>query len=209
MYPAPRCKRKLRVFGLRAVFPDIRSEGFAPPSRRGHGAMMKNYVAFLRGINVGGHSKVDMKTLAALCTKIGLRDVRTYINSGNVIFRSDGKAEQLRDALERAVTELAGREVKVVVRTAENLKALLDANPFPNAQPAKVGVLLACEPVGRPEFNGVRDEEIAAGEREVFIHYPSGMGRSKLKGPPELSEATMRNINTIRKVADLAQKSVQ
>jgi uncharacterized protein (DUF1697 family) len=171
--------------------------------------MMKNYVAFLRGINVGGHAKVDMKTLAALCTKIGLREVKTYINSGNVIFRSDRNAEPLRAALERAVTELAGREVKVILRTAEDLKTLLDANPFPNAEPAKVGVLLMHGHVGSPEFGGVRDEQIKAARSEVFIHYPSGMGRSKLKGPPELSEATMRNMNTIRKVVDLALQSVR
>jgi uncharacterized protein (DUF1697 family) len=150
-----------------------------------------------------------MKALAALCTRIGFREVKTYINSGNIVFRSDGNPEELRRALERAVTEMAGRDVKAVVRSAEDLKALLDANPFPNAEPAKVGVLLVRDKVGTPEFGGVRDEQIAAGNCEVFIHYPSGMGRSKLKGPPELKDATMRNINTLRKVVELARKSAE
>jgi len=161
---------------------------------------MQTRVAFLRGINVGGNTMVSMKELAALCTHMGLADVQTYLNSGNVVFRSPLPEAELQKALEEELSGKTGKEIRVVIRSAGDLEQIAEDNPFPEAVPSHVGVLLGTAPVPEnilSEFSTPGREKIVAGKREVYIHYPDGIGRSKLKIPPLLREGTMRNINTI------------
>ena len=83
----------------------------------------------------------------------------------------------------------------------------MKGNPFPEAVPSQVGVLLVTEPVAEnvlAEFVIPGREEVVPGRREVYVHYPDGMGRSKLKWPLSLRGGTMRNINTLAKLAGLA-----
>lgn len=115
----------------------------------------------------------------------------------------------IRNALEGRLEDYAGKPVGVLLRTAGEMQEVLEANPFPHAEPSKVGVLFldASPPSDTIEtVKGQADEEVALGQREVFIHYPSGMGRTKLRLPAlaTMSEGTTRNINTVAKLAKMA-----
>ena len=165
---------------------------------------MTVYVALLRAINVGGSGKLPMKTLAELCTGLGFADVRTYIQSGNVVFTSRKGEVAVHKALQAALTKALGKPADVAVRTTAEMAAVLKANPFPKAPPAKVGVAFLGKRVTKAMLKDITipgKEEVAPGAREVYIHYRDGMGRSKLRLPKAFGPATVRNINTVRKLA--------
>jgi uncharacterized protein (DUF1697 family) len=167
---------------------------------------MNTYVAFLRGINVGGNTLVSMKELAAICTQTGFENVRTYLNSGNVIFQSPLPEKEQQLALEQALLEKTGKGIRVVIRSSGDLERVVKDNPFQGAVPSQVGVLLGTEPIPENILAGFvipGREQVVPGKREVYVHYPDGMGRSKLKWPPSLRDGTMRNINTLTKLAGL------
>jgi uncharacterized protein (DUF1697 family) len=168
---------------------------------------MNTHVAFLRGINVGGNTMVSMKDLAAICISARFEKVRTYLNSGNVIFESPLPEAELQKALETALSGKTGNDIGVVILSPEDLERVVKGNPFPDAVPSQVGVLLVTEPVAKnilAEFVIPGREKIELGRREVYVHYPDGMGRSKLKWPHSLRGGTMRNINTLTKLAGMA-----
>jgi uncharacterized protein (DUF1697 family) len=164
------------------------------------------YIALLRGINVGGSGLLPMKDLAALCEELGFTSVRTYIQSGNVIFESNAKEEPVRAQIEKALEARMGKKIDVMVRTPDELRAALEGNPFPDKEPAKVAVAFLLEP---PLKNLLKDvvapggEEVHLGRRALYIYYPDGMGRSKLK-LPRMGPMTVRNINTVGKLVAMA-----
>ena len=167
---------------------------------------MTGYVALLRAVNVGGRGLLAMKDLQALCSELGLGNVRTYIQSGNVVFDSDRPEAALKRMLEAAITNRLGRAVQVLIRTSVELKAVVEANPFPDAQADQVGVIFLPKPVRSTELAEIviqGREEVQAVGREVFVHYPDGMGRSKLK-LPFATDGTTRNLNTIGKLLSMA-----
>jgi uncharacterized protein (DUF1697 family) len=166
---------------------------------------MTTYVALLRAVNVGGTGKLPMKDLAELCEGLGFVNVRTYIQSGNVVFGSRLTEKSVRKKLEAALTETLGKHADVVVRTGAELKAVLKGNPFPDAEPARVGVFLMADTVGKELMDRIvapTGEQVGAGKREVYIYFPNGMGKSKLKIPKAVG--TVRNINTVGKLAAMA-----
>jgi uncharacterized protein (DUF1697 family) len=168
---------------------------------------MQTYVAFLRGINVGGNTMVSMKELAAICTHIGFEKVRTYLNSGNVIFQSLLPEAELLRVLETDLSKKTGKDIRVVIRSTGDLERVVKDNPFPEAIPSQVGVFLVMESIAKnvlAEFVIPGREKVVLGKREVYVHYPDGMGRSKLKWPLSLRDGTMRNINTLAKPVSLA-----
>jgi uncharacterized protein (DUF1697 family) len=170
---------------------------------------MSVYVAFFRGINVGGNTMVSMTELAAICTQVGLLDVQTCLNSGNVIFKSPLLEAELRVSLERELSGKTGMNISVVIRNSDEMEEIVNANPFPDAVPSRVGVLLGTAPVPEKvlaEFSTPGRERVMPGKREVYIHYPDGMGRSKLKVPLLLRNGTVRNINTLSRLVDLIAK---
>ncbi|MGX1306783.1 uncharacterized protein (DUF1697 family) [Amorphus suaedae] len=167
---------------------------------------MTVFIALLRAVNVGGTGKLAMADLCALCAAIGFDDVRTYIQSGNVVFRTEATADAAREALERRVSEWLGKSVGVMLRDAEAMRDVLARNPFRSAAPNRVAVLFLNEappPDLRQTAKGQADEEIAVGDREVYIHYPSGMGRSRLR-VPVMEFGTARNLNTVARLAEMA-----
>jgi uncharacterized protein (DUF1697 family) len=169
---------------------------------------MPTYVALLRAVNVGGTGKLAMSRLKSICGDAGFDRVETYIASGNVVFASPAKPANVKAELEaRLATEL-GKPVGVVVRTAAEMAAVLAANPFPNAEPNRAYALFLDAAPSRDALDHVKgrnDEEIALGKREIFIHYPSGMGRSRLR-IPAASASTARNMNTVAKLAEMAAR---
>lgn len=164
-------------------------------------------IALLRGINVGGSGLLAMKDLVALCSKCGFANARTYIQSGNVVFESALKEEAVRQALEKALAAKMGKPVDVTVRTAAEMRAVLEANPFAEKEPNKTVVVFLTGKAPAEALRGVTGpagEQVRAGKREVYVYYPEGQGRSKLK--LSLNEAgTARNMNTVAKLVALAE----
>ena len=145
---------------------------------------MPVFIALLRAVNVGGTGKLPMRDLKILCEKLGFADVRTYIASGNVIFESGKSEAQVKAALEARLKAYAGKPVGVAVRTARQLKTILAANPFPKAPPNRtVAIFLDARPPRKAlgEVTGLKDEEVQLGTREIYVHFPAGIGASRLK----------------------------
>lgn len=167
---------------------------------------MTGYVALLRAVNVGGTGKLPMKTLAGLCEAAGLTDVRTYIASGNVVFRSNGTEERIRSALEDQLRAHAGKSVGVLVRTASEIAGVMADNPFSNAPGNRVVALFVDGVLPDDPFDGVTgvaDERICLGTRALYVLYPNGMAATRLRIPSE-KHGTARNMNTIAKLAAMA-----
>jgi len=167
---------------------------------------MPSYVALLRAVNVGGTGKLPMSDLKAMCVAEGFAKVQTYIASGNVVFESRHSAAKVKAALERRLQAYAGKPVGVAIRTAEEMAAVLKANPFPKAQPNwTVAIFLDDAPPADAldDVRGQQDEEVRLGKREIYVAYGAGMGRSKLR-IAAAAKGTARNINTVAKLAELA-----
>jgi uncharacterized protein (DUF1697 family) len=96
---------------------------------------MTRFVALLRAVNVGGTGKLSMSDLKSICLEVGFSRVETYIASGNVIFESDAGSSEAKATLEARLLALANRPVDVAVRTAEEMAAILNANPFRSVDP--------------------------------------------------------------------------
>ena len=169
---------------------------------------MAVYIALLRGINVGGTGMLAMKDLAALCGKIGFANARTYIQSGNVIFESGLNEDAVQIEFEKALLARMDKKIDVMVRMPAEMRAILQANPFPDQEPSKVAVvfLAGAPPVDQLRgLTGPAGEQVRAGSREIYVYYPEGMGRSKLKLPLAKTPATVRNINTVTKLIKVAE----
>lgn len=166
------------------------------------------FVALLRAVNVGGTGKLPMKELQAMCERLGFVQVRTYIASGNVVFKSNLPEARVKAALEKSLGDYAGKPVTVLVRTAAEMAGVVDGNPFADAPGnSTVAIFLDEAPPADAldHISGRRDEEVRLGAREIYVRYGSGMGTSKLK-IRAAKNGTARNINTIAKLADIAAK---
>lgn len=166
---------------------------------------MTPYIALLRAINVGGTGKLPMTELAAMCERAGFASVRTYIASGNVVFTSTKSATAVKRTLEKALLDYAGKPVGVVIRTPDEMHAVLAANPFPDAPGNRaVAIFLDEAPPSDAleHIKGRADEELALGTREIYVLYGSGIGTSKLR-IPAAKHGTARNMNTVAKLAQM------
>jgi uncharacterized protein (DUF1697 family) len=164
------------------------------------------YVALLRAVNVGGTGKLPMSELKAMCEAAGFAAVRTYIASGNVVFRTSKPARRVKAALEKRLEAYAGKPVAVLVREAGELAAVLEANPFKGAAPGRTVVIFLDRPPPADALahaTGRRREEMRLGASEIYVHYVDGIGVSKLK-IPAAREGTARNMNTVAKLAAMA-----
>jgi uncharacterized protein (DUF1697 family) len=165
---------------------------------------MTAFVALLRAVNVGGTGKLPMSELRAMCGRLGFSNARIFIASGNVVFESGDHEASVKAALERALEAYAGKPVGVMVRTGPEMAAVLAANPFASAAANRtVAIFLDRPPPGDAlaAVVGRDDEEIALGVREIYVHYPGGQGRSKLK-IPAAKAGTARNMNTVATLAE-------
>lgn len=171
---------------------------------------MATYIALLRAVNVGGTGKLPMGELVAMCEAAGFANPRTYIASGNVVFDTLRTEKQVKAALEARVAAYAGKPVGVMVRSAAQMRAVLDANPFPEAPGNRVVAIFLDAPPPPDALDrviGRADERIALGEREVYVHYGKGMADSKLK-IPAAKGGTARNMNTVAQLAAMAAGKV-
>lgn len=168
---------------------------------------MPVHIALLRAVNVGGTGKLPMAELRAICERAGFRDVRTYIQTGNVVFSSPLSQLKARDALVKALTPVLGAKCGVLLRSVAELEAIVARNPFPDAAPNQLLVLFLDDAPPRDVLEACvipGRERIELHGRELFIHFPEGMGRSKLK-IPYAGHGTGRNLNTVRALITLAR----
>lgn len=162
-------------------------------------------VALLRAVNVGGTGALPMVELREMGVRCGLEDARTYIASGNLLFASDQKEDEIRQRLERALHDYAGKPVEVFVRTLDELDAIIATNPFPDAVGSQHMVFFQEHAPAADLIERCRDiagERLALGKRELHIDYGAGIRHSRLKLPKD-TVRTARNINTVRKLAEL------
>ena len=163
-------------------------------------------IALLRAVNLGPHGKVAMADLRKLFEDEGLTDVQTVVNSGNVVFSSTKKPAAREQQLEQAAERELGLSTDFYVRTASEWAAIVKRNPF--TKEAKENptmlVLMVCgdKVPASVKVTGAKREVVKPSGREIFITYPDGQGRSKLKVD---ARGTARNWNTVLKLLELTK----
>ena len=177
---------------------------------------MTMFISLFRGINVGGNHKIRMDELKAIHESLGLRDVVTYIQSGNVVFKSDSAdSVQLQKQIEESVEKKYGFHIEVMIRTSAELQSIIDKNPFQGQQDKEFKWVVVMFLADHPE-TATRDallkthigpEEIFIMDKEVYIYYADGVGRSKLSNnfiEKKLKVyGTARNWNTVLQLQKL------
>lgn len=171
------------------------------------------YVALLRGVNVGGKARVEMAKLAATFQSLGYKNVRTYINSGNVVFTApEADPTMLAVTVESAITARFQLEVPVVVRTKPNIDALVAAIPeeWANGEIQKTDVLFLWSAINQPS---IKDQFKIKPDIERLLYVDGALVWNvdrahinqgtmlKIVGTATYKQVTIRNINTVRKLA--------
>lgn len=166
---------------------------------------------------MGGYHQVKMDALRAICGSLGLANPRTLLQSGNLLVEAGGKdLAALAKRIEKAIEESFGFHSDVILRTASEMRHVVEANPFADRtglNPAKLTVTFLAADPGEAARQSVRrlptdPEELYITGREIYIYYPNGMGRTKLPvnriekalGTP----GTTRNWNTVMKLLEMA-----
>lgn len=173
---------------------------------------MKVYIALLRGINVGGHNIVKMKDLRDLFQRMGLKNMKTYIQTGNIVFQSDEKAELLQSQIERELNREFGFFVNVMLRTDSEWEEIINSSPYP-ADTLSEGesvhlALLEKEPSNFHHLLQFTSdtEECAIKGREVYLFLRKSFRDAKI--PAKLQKlgvpVTLRNWKTIKKLGLMA-----
>jgi len=178
---------------------------------------MNTYISLLRGINVSGHKIIKMELLRKMFENLGFENVKTYIQSGNVIFSSNEKdISKLGKLIRKGIEKEFGFDVHIKILISEELKYAIDKNPFLKDDSLDIKqhyfAFLDQNPADENweilknmPLNG---EKMELDEKVLFVHYPSGAGTTKLTN--NLIEnklkvnSTMRNLNTSRKLLEMA-----
>jgi uncharacterized protein (DUF1697 family) len=180
---------------------------------------MPVFIALLRGVNLAGHNRIKMDALRALCESLNLRDVQTYVQSGNIVFRTkDTDALKLAARLESAIEAQFGFRPAVILRTPGEWRDAIARNPFASRTGINPAALLVhflaaeLDPEAREKARAIppTPEEVHIFDRELFIHFPNGMARPKLKFP--VMERALkvtgsgRNWNTVLALLEMAER---
>ena len=173
-------------------------------------------IALLRGINVGGKNRLPMKELAALFVDAGCDDVRTYIQSGNVVFRSEPtEGEEISSIISASILSRFGYRVPVITRTAREFQTIVQANPFveAGADADKLHVFFLADLPDGAQVEALDPDrspgdEFAVQGREIYLYCPNGVARTKLTNSyfdSRLSTtSTTRNWRTVLRLLELA-----
>ena len=177
---------------------------------------MNTYIGLLRGINVGGNNKLPMKELVTVLEELGLQQVKTYIQSGNVIFQSDrtDKAE-LSAEISSAISRSHGFAPAILLFEIDQLQAAMRANPFPEGENAPKSLhLFFMDPAPQdPDLDALQalkaeSERFVLIDKVLYLHAPEGIGRSKLAekfGRGWRVNITARNWRTVCKIMEMAK----
>jgi uncharacterized protein (DUF1697 family) len=175
---------------------------------------MPSYIVLLRGINVGGNKKVPMKELSQLCENLGYTQVKTYIQSGNMVLLSDESPEEISRKLYAAIEQHFGFTVDLAIRSLEEWREILAANPFPVDKPKVVHTFLLEKVPEKANYEALlqvdhEGEELALVGKSLFYYTPNGFGTSKLGNLIERKlkvSMTARNWNTMLKLLEMANE---
>lgn len=181
---------------------------------------MPTFIALLRAVNLGPHNKVAMADLRGLLTELGMEDPRSLLQSGNLVFRSDhSKTAELEGLLEDEAEARLGLKTDFFVRTAEEWRAVIEGNPFPEKAESDPSHLLVFALREAPKSaavkalqEAIRGREVVRGKgRHAYVVYPDGIGRSRLTNvviEKHLgTRGTGRNWNTVLKLQALVEPS--
>jgi uncharacterized protein (DUF1697 family) len=180
---------------------------------------MKVVISMLRGINLAQHRRVKMDALRALYESLGLEAPQTYVQSGNVVFKTrERKIDALGKRIEEGIQQTFGFHSDVILRTTSEMREVIAKNPFATRKEIEPGKLLVTFLVSEPgseareKFLAIKadPEELRMNGRELYIYYPNGMGRSKLS-PASIDRAlktpgTGRNWNSVQNLLQIAEK---
>ncbi|WP_099364199.1 DUF1697 domain-containing protein [Fredinandcohnia onubensis] len=175
------------------------------------------YIALLRGINVGGNNKIDMKVLKQTFERVGMKDVVTYINTGNIIFSSDDQSKtELSRILEEAIHDDFGLRIKVVVRSIDDVRGIIHAIPdtWKNDKDMKSDVMFLSDEI---DDETVLESLVIKPTIDTVKYVPGAIlwsiekknanksGMSKIIGTKIYKQVTVRNVNTARKIYELME----
>jgi uncharacterized protein (DUF1697 family) len=177
------------------------------------GGAQGTFIALLRGINVGGNI-LKMDRLRALCSGLGAQNVRTYVQSGNVVFDAAGTAEKWQQALEKKLTGESRLPVSVIVRTAGELASIAASNPFlkeKGIDTARLAVTFLQQPpakdaLARLAAMDIGPERYHAAGKNLYLHCPEGFANAKLYLLDKVlaQKTTVRNWNTVLKLCEMS-----
>lgn len=178
-------------------------------------AAMVTWIVLLRGVNVGGHRKLPMAALRELLAEVGFENVRTYIQSGNIVLDSpDGARDSVARSVRDAVEGRFGFAPQTFVLDVDAFDVALAANPFPEGEqdPKAVHFFFLAEPDPTADLDGLRElatqgEEFVLTETVFYLHTPNGFGRSRLAERLHRfigTETTARNYRSVRAIRALA-----
>ncbi len=179
---------------------------------------MTVFVSMLRGVNLAQHRRMTMKELRAVYESIGLHDVQTHLQSGNVVFRAEEKnAARLAHRIEDAIEKKFGFRSDIILRTPAELHDAIARNPFAarrGIEPNRLLVTFLATDPGEEAREQVRKikshpEELRIDGRELYIYYPNGMARPKVAWAALerilKTSGTGRNWNTVTKLLEIAE----
>jgi uncharacterized protein (DUF1697 family) len=182
------------------------------------GLEMFTYVSMLRGINVGGHQSLKMKELVALYESLGFKNVRTYVQSGNVIFNADeADSKRLSNLIENKIKQVFNLPVAVLIRTPGELKQTLKKNPFLKEKSIDTEKLYVTFLAETPPESALNKLNVAQDEldkfvvknKEIYLYCPEGYGRTKFSNTffeRKLGvTATTRNWKTVTTLSEMAE----
>jgi uncharacterized protein (DUF1697 family) len=179
---------------------------------------MQMWIALLRGINVGGNNMLPMTTLKRDLESLKLKQVRTYIQSGNVVFESPDKtASSLTKKIAARIEEQHGFLPQVLILSREDLLKAIQSNPFPKAvpDPKTLHFFFLAQPAVAPNVKALNDAKSAKEnykivDRVFYLYAPDGIGRSKLAANAEKYlgvMATARNYRTVVRLSEMVERS--
>ena len=177
---------------------------------------MNTYISMLRGINVSGQKKIRMADLRNLYESLGLQNVQSYLQSGNVVFDSDEKnVDKLRDSIEAQIESNYGFSVPVLIRTKEVFQRVIEEHPFAEEEAIRVLVTFLYEAPDKSKLEELsqyedKADQFAIGEQEIFLFCPGGYGRTKLSNnffEKKLGVvATTRNWKSVNALYEMASE---
>lgn len=166
---------------------------------------MTAYVALVRAVNVTGTGMLPKEDLLAMGESCGFGNVRTFINSGNLLFTSELAESTVQRRIEEKLADYFGKPVPAYVRSAGEMADAAKQNPFADDRPSRVMAHFIDEKPVQAMLDEARDvqaERLALGPRLIYVSYGEGIGKTKLK-LPAIRKGTARNMNSVAKIAEL------
>lgn len=175
---------------------------------------MKTYIALFRGMNIGGKNIVRMDELRSILERLGLNDIKTYLQSGNAVFRSDETdAPKLADRISEAIEKKRGFKPRALLLEEKDLEKAIESNPFPEAEsnPKALALMFPFSPPADPDFKTLDDLKTKTEKYKLignvfYLFAPDGFGRSKLATGVEKClrvPTTGRNWRTVRGIREM------